>query len=186
MSFGDYILQGAEILQIKPKAIRQIAGDHQALQYGLIFIVIAGAAAALGSWTLPGLILFPLALLAGTLIHCAMVHFLATSGFGGQGSFGGLFRPVSLAFLLDWVLVVGLVINIVPLLGPATMILLWLVVTLWKLVVDTVIVETVYGLERSRAIAVVGIAAAVFIAFLSLSSLFSGAAIMGTWLVARP
>jgi hypothetical protein len=186
MSFGDYILQGTEILQIKPKAIRQTAGDHQALQFGLLFIIIAGAAAALGSWTLPGLILFPLALLAGALIHCAIVHFLATSGFGGQGSFDGLFRPVSLAYLLDWVLVVGLVINIVPLLGPATMILLWLVVTLWKLVVNTVIVETVYGLERSRAIVVVGIAVAIFVVFLALASLFSSAAIISIWLAARP
>lgn len=186
MSFGDYILQGADILQIKPKAIRQAAEDQKALQFGLIFIIIAGAATALGSWTLPGLILFPLAFLARALIHCGIIHFLATSGFGGQGSFGEFFRPVSLAFLLDWALVVGLVINIIPLLGPAAMILLWLVVTLWKLVVDTAIVETVYGVERSKAIVAMGIAVLVFIIFLSFTSLFFGAAMISTWMVARP
>ena len=92
----------------------------------------------------------------------------------------------TLAYLLDWVLVVGLVINIIPLLGPAAMLLLGLVVTLWKLVVDTVIVETVYGLDRGKASAVMAIAVLIFIAFLSIASLFFGAAMLSTWLVARP
>jgi len=70
---------------------------------------------------------------------------------------------------------VGLVVNIVPLLGPAMMILLALVVTLWKLVVDTVIIETVYGLERSKAVAVMAIVVVVF---------FFGVMLMSTWLVA--
>jgi len=175
MSFGDYILQGADVLQIKPKAIREVAADMPALRTGLVFIVIAGAAAALGSWTLPGLILFPLAFLVRALIHSGMIHFLATAGFGGKGAFGEFFRPLALAHLLDWVLVVGLVINIVPLLGPAMMILLALVVTLWKLVVDTVIIETVYGLERSKAVAVMAIVVVVF---------FFGVTLISTWLVA--
>lgn len=185
MSFGDYILQGAGVLQIKPKAIREAASDSEALKTGLAFIVIAGAAAALGSWTLPGLILFPLVFLARAMIHSGIVHFLATAGFGGRGSLGDFFRPMSLAFLLDWVLVVGLVVNIVPLLGPAAMILLALAVTLWKLVVDAVIIETVYGLERGKAVAVMAIVVLVFIAFVGLAGLFFGAAMVGAWLVAR-
>ncbi len=186
MSFGEYILQGFDILQIKPKAIREAAADLPALNTGLAFIVIAGAAVALGSWMLPGLILFPLIFLVRALIHSAIVHFLATRGFGGQGTYGGFFRPMSLAYLLDWLMVVGLLINVIPLLGPAMMILLGLTVTLWKLVVDTVIIETVYGLNRSRAIAVMGIAVALFIAFFFLASLFSGAAVLSSWLVTRP
>jgi hypothetical protein len=182
MSFGDYILLGADILQIKPKAIGRAAADPEALKAGVIFVAAAGAAAALGSWTLPGLILFPLVYLVRVLIGTAAAHFLSTSGFGGTGEFIGLLRPVALSFLLDWILVVGLVVNIVPLLGPALMILLALMVTLWKLVVDTVIIETVYGLPRYKAVAVVGIVAALALAVLFLASLF-GAAVMGSWLV---
>lgn len=177
MSFGDYILRGADVLQIKPKSIREVAGDTPALRTGLTFIVIAGAAAALGSWTLPGLIIFPLVFLVKALIHAGIVHFLAATGFGGHGTFGEFFRPLALAHLLDWVLVVGLVINIVPLLGPAAMILLALVVTIWKLVVATVIIETVYGLERTKAVAVMAIVV--------VANLFFGAAMISTWLVAR-
>jgi len=185
MTFGDYILQGAEILQIKPKAIREAAGDGKSLPFGVAFIAIAGVAMALGSWTLPGLILFPLVLLARVALHTALIHFLSTSGFGGQGTYAGLFRPVALSWLFDWVLVVGLVVNFVPLLGPALMILLGLVITLWKLVVDTVIVETVYGLERHKAIAVVGIVIALLIALALLFSFLFGAAFIGSWLLTR-
>lgn len=185
MTFGDYILQGTEILQIKPKAIRETAGDEASLPYGLAFIAIAGVAAALGSWTLPGLILFPLALLARVAIFTALAHFLATSGFGGKGTYSGLFRPTALTWLLDWVLVAGLVINVVPLLGPALMILLGLVTTLWKLVVDTVIIENVYGLERHKAIAAVGIVVALYITAVLLFSFLFGAAFIGAWLFTR-
>jgi len=183
MSFGDYILQGADVLQIKPRAIKKVASDPGALRHGLAFIVIAGVAAALGSWTLPGLILFPLAYLLRVLVHSGIIHFLVTKGFGGHGSYGQLFRPLSLAYLIDWLLVVGLVINIVPLLGPALMLLLALVVTLWKLVVDTIIIETVYQLDQSKAIVVMAVAVLIFLAILALAGLFFGAALMGSWLV---
>jgi len=182
MSFGDYILLGADVLQIKPKAIRQASADPEALRNGIIFVVIAGAAAALGSWTLPGLILFPLVYLVRVLAGATVAHFLSTGGFGGEGGFTGLLRPLALAHLLDWVLVVGLVINIVPLLGPTLMLLLALVITLWTLVVDTVIIETVYGLPRHKAVAVVGIVTALALAVLFLTGLF-GAAVMSSWLV---
>jgi len=185
MSFGDYILQGAEILQIKPKAIRKAAADRGALNTGLAFIVIAGAATALGSWTLPGLLLFPLFFLIRALIHSGIVHFLATRGFGGRGTYNEFFRPLSLTYLLDWLMVVGLLINVIPLLGPAAIILLGLVINLWKLVVDTVIVETVYGLERSKAMAVIGLAVAAIFALFFLASLFFGATAMSSWLIAR-
>jgi hypothetical protein len=186
MSFGDYILQGAEILQIKPKAIREAAADQGALNTGLAFIVIAGAATALGSWTLPGLLLFPLIFLIRALIHSGIVHFLATRGFGGRGTtFGEYFRPLSLTYLLDWLVVVGLLVNVIPLLGPAAVLLLGLVINLWKLVVDTVIAETVYGLERSKAVAVIGLAVAAIFALFFLASLFFGAAAMSSWLIAR-
>jgi hypothetical protein len=183
MSFGEYILQGFEILQIKPKAIREAAADQGVLNTGLAFIVIAGAATALGNWTVPGLILFPLIFLVRAPIHCGIVHFLSTRGFGGQGTYGDFFRPMSLAYLLDWLVVVGLLVNFIPLLGAAFIILLGLVIFLWKLVVDTVIIETVYGLNRSKAVAVMGITVAVTIALFFLASLVFGAAAMGTGMV---
>ena len=90
---------------------------------------------------------------------------------------------MSLAYLLDWLVVVGLLVNFIPLLGAGFIILLGLVIFLWKLVVDTVIIETVYGLNRSKAVAVMGITVAVTIALFFLASLVFGAAAMGTGMV---
>ena len=65
MSFGDYVMQGSEIVQIKPKAIVGAAKDPRAFGMGLVFIAIAGVAAALGSWNPPGIILMPIVALGG-------------------------------------------------------------------------------------------------------------------------
>jgi len=146
MSFGDYVKKGWEVIQLKGEAIDLLAQDEDAMGPALGILAIGGVAAAIGALSLPGIILMPILRLIGAFIFVGIMHFCATTFFGGTGGFKGVFIPLCCATLISW-------IGIIPIIGPV----LAMLAGIWLLVVSVVIVERVHAMDRGKAIVVVAI-----------------------------
>jgi len=167
MKFGDYLKRGVEIAQLKKDAIQLVAGDKEALGPALGILAIGGVCAAIGALSLWGIIVMPIVRVIGMFIVVAIMHFVATSFMGAKGGqFSALFAPLSCATIITW-------IGIIPFVGPV----LAFIAGLWLLVVGVIVVETVYQIDRTKAIIVVavpvvlGIIISIIAFFMGLSAL---------------
>lgn len=167
MKFGDYLRKGIEIAQLKKDAIQIVAGDKEALGPALGILAIGGVCAAIGALSLLGLIVMPIAMVVGMFIVVAIMHFVATSFMGAKGGqFSALFAPLSCATIITWI---G-IICIIPFLGR----LLAFIAGLWLLVICVIIVETVYQIDRAKAIIVVAVPVVALGIIVSVVAFFMG------------
>lgn len=163
-NFVEYVKQALEIVQLKGDAIDRASQDEEAFAMGLIVIALAGAGLAIAFVNPFGLIAFPVLWIVIAFIWAGVFHLLATLAFKGEGEFMDFFRPYALAFVLFWV-------NVVP---GLNVVLGW-AAGLWLLVVAALCVERVYGLDRPRAIATVGIPTAAVLALVFVFGVFVAA-----------
>jgi hypothetical protein len=164
MSFGDYLKKGWEVVQLKGDAIDLLAQDEEAMGPALGILAIGGVAAAIGALSLPGIILMPILRLIGAFIFVGIMHFCATSFFGGTGGFKGVFIPISCASLITW-------IGIIPIVGPVLAVL----AGIWLLVVSVVVVERVHAVDRGKAIVVVAIPLLIGLIIAAIFAVIAGA-----------
>lgn len=153
MSFTDYIKQGWAAAQLKADAIRQLSEDESAIGPAIGILAIGGVCAGIGLLNPAMMLALPFVRVIGGFIFVAILHFVATAFFQGQGKLTALAIPAFCASVIGWAAVV-------PLIGP--MLLAWLA-GLWMLVVLVISVEVVYGLDRGKAIATVAIPFAAFL-----------------------
>ena len=146
MSFGDYIKKGWEVVQLKGEAIDLLAQDEDAMGPALGILAIGGVAAAIGILQPLGIIYMPILRLIGAFIFVGIMHFCATTFFGGTGGFKAVFIPLCCATLISW-------IGVIPLIGPVLAVL----AGIWLLVVSVVVVERAHAIDRGKAIVVVAI-----------------------------
>lgn len=146
VGFMDYLKKGWEVVQLKTDAVDQLAADEKAFGPAIGILAIGGVCGAIGTLNLPGLVMFPVMRIIGYFIFIGIIHFAATTFFGGKGEFKAAFTPPAIASFIAWVAVV-------PFLGPMVAML----AGLWMLVVTVLTVERVYGLDRGKAVVAVAI-----------------------------
>lgn len=170
MNFGDNIQRALRVVQLDRLAIDATARDESAFTLGVATIALGGAAYAIGTLNVPiGLLTHAVGWLLVAVLFGGALHLLAVLAFRGQGAFVPFFRAFSHTFVAQW-------ITAVPMLGPPV---LWLA-CLWQLVVTVVILERLYGLDRTRAVLCVGILTA---AVLLLLLVFGGLALLLAFLL---
>lgn len=147
MSFVDYIKKGWEVAQLKTDVVKELAADESGIGPAIGILAIGGLCSGIGSLSPIGLIASPIFQVIGGFIIVAIMHFVATTFFGGKGKLTGLAVPLFCASLITWV-------AIIPIIGPTFLAFL---AGLWMLAVSVICVENVYGLDRGKAIAVVAI-----------------------------
>ncbi|MFH1865597.1 MAG: YIP1 family protein [Candidatus Eisenbacteria bacterium] len=152
MSFVDYIKKGWEAAQLKTDTIKELAADEKGIGPAIGILAISGLAAGIGLFNPASALGFPFVWVIGGFILVAVMHFVATTFFGGKGKLTSLAVPAFCASLITCV-------GIVPFIGPLFLIHL---AFLWLLVVMVISVENVYGIDRGKAIGVVAIPVVLF------------------------
>jgi hypothetical protein len=168
MSFGDYIKSGWEVAKLRSEAVTQLAADRDAIGPAIGILAIGGAAAGIGALNLGAIFLLPIARVIGAFVFTAVVHFCATALFDGKGQFTAFAIPVFCASVIGW-------ITFIPFVGPF---ILAPLTGLWMLVVMVVSAETVYGVDRGRAIASVAIPLVIFLVIGVLFALLAGVGLL--------
>ncbi len=162
MNLVDYLKKGWEAAQLKMEAIESLATDEKAFVPAIGILAIGGLAMAIGTLNPRGIILFPIIFVVGAFVALGLMHLAATLIFGAKGDFKSLVNVIGCASIIRWVAVV-------PLLGPALMVLSGL----WLLVVGVLTVEKGYELDRGKSVVVVAVPV---VLALILGALFSAVA----------
>ena len=115
MVLMEYIKDGVEIVKLNGKTASKIAHDEDAFKYGLIILIIAGLAQAIGSRNIINVVVSPLTMVLGAFIGTAIVHLFAIL-LGGKAKYMELFRSWSVANVLQFVAILALI----PFLGTLT------------------------------------------------------------------
>jgi hypothetical protein len=138
MGFGSTVRRGVEIVKLDRAAYREVAADPLAFTPALTITALAGLAMWLAPphWPVLGILTGPLISLASLFLAATVLHFVATL-LGGHGEYFVLLRVFGAGQVLGW-------LQIVPVVGGVTQ--------LWSLVIASVAVREVYGLDRSKAI----------------------------------
>lgn len=165
MDLAGSLKRAIEILKLNGAAAAQVGRDPASLPPGLVFVAVAGAAGALGGrGGLGGMI----AGSVGSVIACAVgvgiLHLVATVLFGAKGDYVALLRAESHAAVLGWA-------GIVPVVGALA--------GLWHLPVSVVILQSVYGMAREKAIGTVAVVVGLFLLVGAVFAVFFGALLGG-------
>ena len=138
MSFGEAVQKGILIVRLDRATIREVAGEPEAFSPAVLITIVAGLALWLCpvGFSVAGIVTGPLRALALVFLGGALFHFVA-SLFNGRGEYLTLVRTWGVTRVLGWV-------RIVPYIG-------W-IIDLWSFVVLVVILEELYGLNRTQAL----------------------------------
>ena len=142
MGLGESVKKGIEIVKLNGTVMEEVAKTPALTGMGVLIIVLAGVAYAIGSLNLVGIILFPISFIIGTFIGFGIFHLLALL-FGGKAKFGEFYRTMSHSYVLYWV-------SVIPVIG----IFLAGLVGLWELVVTVFALKNVHQLSTAKAIIV--------------------------------
>jgi hypothetical protein len=171
MDLAGSLNKAIEIVKLNGSAAAEVGRDGQALQPGLVFIAGSGLAAGIAAifqhGGIGGLISMPILAIAGYFVGVGILHLVATIAFGAKGDFMSLLRAESHASILGWA-------GIIPVVGT--------LVGLWHLPVTVVILQSVYGMPRDKAIATVAVIAGFFLLLGLLLVLFFGALLGGIFM----
>ncbi len=143
MNFGDSVKQAIEIVKLNASAMTKVAADQKATGMGVLIIVIAGVAAAIGALNPFGIIMMPIAYLIGTFIGIGIIHLLAKL-FGGKAKFSEFYRTSSHSYVVNW-------IAVIPILGP----MIAGILGIWNLVVTVFALKNVHKLSTGKSVVVV-------------------------------
>ncbi len=172
MSFFDYMKAGWEVVKLKVEVIEKLAADEKAFIPAIGIVAIGGACMAFGMLQPALVIVTAILVLIGMFIDTGIMHFVATSFFGGKGEFKGLFSPLGCASIILWV-------GIIPAAGLP---LFWLA-ALWLCVVAVFTIEKVYSIERGKAVIVVAVPVVIGLllsAFMAMLGVFTAAMLGAT------
>lgn len=142
MNLKQAVMDAWQIVTFKEHAIKKIAHEKDVLTHGILITVIAGIAAAIGTFSWFGIITFPIGYLIGSFIGLGILHLLALL-FGGKGTFKRFFAVGLHTSLLGWVMVI-------PVLG----FFLGAVAKIWGIVAMYFIIKNVHELSPGRSLAV--------------------------------
>jgi hypothetical protein len=141
-----------EIVKLNGTVAAEVARDEQSLQPGLLFVagggLAAGVAGVFQHGGIAGLIAMPIVAIVSYAVGVGVLHLVATLAFGAKGDFMSLLRAESHASIIGWA-------GVVPFLGA--------LIGLWHLPVTVVILQSVYGMPRDKAIATVALIAGFFV-----------------------
>jgi hypothetical protein len=150
-------------------AIARIAGDSEALPYGVLVMVVGSLLsvllAAFGPSHVPGgerpsfpvlaLVAVPITL-AWSAFSVAVMHGAAKLLFGGTGRYLSLLRVIWLGSIVQWLI-------LVPFIGA-------FVAGIWSLLILLVAFDEVEGIARLEALVLVGVMAALMFVFSMMAS----------------
>ena len=148
MSFTDYLKKAWEVVKLNKEVIEELSNDDKAMGPAIGIVAISGVCWAIGTWNPLGIILMPIFRLIGFFIFFAIVHFAAATFLGGKGDFKRLLVPCGFATLVTWVAIIPF---------PPFAIFFGVLAGLWALVPCVLATESVYGLDRGKAIIAVAI-----------------------------
>ena len=132
------------ILKLDAQAIRDAAGDEELTASAVVVVAIAGVASAIGTLHIfPGIITNPIMTVVGSFIGVGILFLLAKL-FGGTGDFLSYYRPIGLAYALQW-------ITVIPVIGG----FLGIITGIWMTVVTIVITREIHGFSTGKAALVV-------------------------------
>jgi len=168
MDLASSLNKAIEIVKLNGSVAAEVGRDEQSLQPGLIFVAASGLAAGVASifrhGGIGGLISLPIMTIIGYFVGVGILHLVATLVFGGKGNFISLLRAESHAAIIGWA-------GIIPFIGA--------LVGLWHLPVTVVILQSVYGMPRDKAIATVAVIVGFFLLLGLVMALFFGALLGG-------
>lgn len=171
MDLAGSLNRAIEIVKLNGSVAAEVGRDEQSLNPGLIFIAVSGLASGISALFshggIGGLISMPIMAIVVYFVSVGILHLVATLAFGGKGDFMSLLRAESHAAIIGWA-------GIIPFIGT--------LVGLWHLPVTVVILESVYGMPRNKAIATVAVIAGFFLLFGLVMVLFFGALLGGLFL----
>ena len=168
MDLAGSLNRAIEIVKLNGSVAAEVGRDEQSLQPGLVFIAASGLAAGISAifshGGIGGLITLPIMTIVGYFVGVGILHLVATLAFGGKGDFMSLLRAESHASIIGWA-------GVIPFIGALA--------GLWHFPVTVVILQSVYGMPRDRAIATVAVIAGFFLVLLLASVLFFGVLLGG-------
>jgi len=145
MDLGHYLQQGLQVLQLDREAIQESSRDEDALVPALLFFAASGLANGAGQFSFRGMIFGVIVAALLSFVLAGLLNVLSRP-LGGKATVLELYRPLGLAAPLHW-------IQAVPVLGP----FLGVFAMLYFAVVCSFTLETVAGLSRPKAAAVVAL-----------------------------
>ena len=138
-----YFRRAIEIIKLNQQTMVQVAGDPNALGFGIAVTAIGGALAFIPGKTLAGVFIGALFSILALFLFSGFVHMFC--GYSkGKEQYLGFARVVGLSGVLDWTV-------IVPLLGT--------VATIWSVVIAVIAARVVYQSTGVRATLAVVISA---------------------------
>ena len=141
---GDYFKKAIQIIKLDRLAMAQVAGDPNAIRFGIAVTAIGGALAFVPSKSAAGALIGALFSILVLFLFSGFVHLLC--GYSkGKEEFLGFVRIIGLSGVMDWVVIIPFVS---------------LVVAVWSIVVSIVAAQQVYQLTTGKATFVVMMSAA--------------------------
>ena len=131
----DYFKRAIEIVKLNQPAMSQVAGDPNAIRFGIAVTAIGGALAFIPGKSLAGLLVGAFFSILVLFLFSGFVHLFC--GYSkGKEEFMGFVRIIGLSGIIDWAV-------IIPFAS--------LVVALWSVVISIVAAQKVYHLTRGKA-----------------------------------
>ncbi|MCK4729632.1 MAG: hypothetical protein KAT27_11950 [Desulfobacterales bacterium] len=131
----DYFKKAVEIVKLSRPAMAQVAGDPNAIKFGIAVTAIGGALAFIPGNSLAAVLVGALFSVFVLFLFAGLVHLFCGYSKGKQ-EFMGFVRIIGLSGIIDWAV-------IIPFAGLA--------VTVWSVVISVVAAQKVYLLTRGKA-----------------------------------
>ena len=139
----DYLKKAIEIVKLNQSVMSQVAGDPNAIRFGIAVAAIGGALAFIPGNYLAGLLIGALFSIFALFLFAGLVHIFC--GYSkGKHEFMGFVRIIALSSIIDLAFVI-------PFAGLA--------VTVWSVVISIVAAQEVYHLTRGKATFIILISA---------------------------
>lgn len=135
----DYFKRAMEIVKLNQRAMAQVAGDPNAIRFGIAVTAIGGALAFVPGNSLAGLLVGAFFSILALFLFTGFVHLFCGYSKSRQ-EFMGFVRIIGLSGIIDWAVVI-------PFAGLA--------ITIWSVVISIVAAQQVYQLTRGKAIFIV-------------------------------
>ena len=143
-STGGYFKKAIQIIRLNRLVMAQVAGDPNAIRFGIAVAAIGGALAFVPSKSAAGALIGALFSILVLFLFSGFVHLLC--GYSkGKEEFLGFVRIIGVSSVMDWAVIIPFVS---------------LIVTVWSIVVSIIAAQQVYQLTTGKATLVVMMSAA--------------------------
>lgn len=139
----EYFKKAIEIVKLNQSVMSQVAGDPNAIRFGITVTAIGGALAFVPADSLAALLVGAFFSILVLFLYAGFVHLFCGYSKGRQ-EFMGFVRIIGLSSIIDWAVVI-------PFAGLA--------ITIWNVVISIVAAQKVYHLTRGKAAFVVLVSA---------------------------